>query len=158
MLTWLKVLAPILTALALIPVGAHLFELPNKIGLGRDAYFTVQKIYAGWSLFGFVLVGAMVANLALAAALRRDRGPALLAAAAASAIAASLVVFFAWTEPVNQATANWTTVPADWQRLKLQWELSHAANAGLIFTALVACSVAVATAGRRAANSPGDKP
>jgi hypothetical protein len=28
-------------ALALIPAGAHLFELPNKINLSRDAYLTV---------------------------------------------------------------------------------------------------------------------
>jgi hypothetical protein len=30
------------TALALIPAGAHLFELLNKIDLTRDAYLTVQ--------------------------------------------------------------------------------------------------------------------
>ena len=34
-------LANILTALALVPAGAHLFELPNKIGLAQEAYFTV---------------------------------------------------------------------------------------------------------------------
>jgi hypothetical protein len=41
-------LAVLLTALALVPSGAHLFELPNKIDLARDAYLTVQGIYAGW--------------------------------------------------------------------------------------------------------------
>ena len=35
----------ILTALALVPAGAHLFELPNKIGLAQDQYFIVQSIY-----------------------------------------------------------------------------------------------------------------
>ncbi|MGE0650765.1 MAG: hypothetical protein AB7P12_03310 [Alphaproteobacteria bacterium] len=31
---------------------AHLFELPNKIGLPADAYFTVQQNYRGWALLG----------------------------------------------------------------------------------------------------------
>ena len=58
-------LAVILTALALVPAGAHLFELPNKIGLEQESYFIVQNIYRGWALFGIVLFGALAANLAL---------------------------------------------------------------------------------------------
>ena len=49
---FLRVLALLLTGLILVPSAAHLFELPGKIGLGRDAYFTVQGIYDGWALFG----------------------------------------------------------------------------------------------------------
>ena len=45
---------PVPTALAWIPAGAHLFELPNKINLLRDADLTVQGIYAGWAWFGIV--------------------------------------------------------------------------------------------------------
>jgi hypothetical protein len=41
-----RFLAVILTALALVPAGAHFFELPNKIGLSQEEYFTVQRIYA----------------------------------------------------------------------------------------------------------------
>ncbi len=119
----LKVLALTLTALALVPVGAHLFELPNKIGTDRDTYFAIQRIYAGWTWFGAVLIGAVVANLALGMALRREWTPALLAMLAAALIAGSLVVFFVWTYPANQATDNWTTIPADWQRLRLEWEV-----------------------------------
>ncbi len=37
----IQFLAVVLTALALIPSGAHLFELPNKVELPRDAYLTV---------------------------------------------------------------------------------------------------------------------
>ena len=48
--------ALMVTALALGPALAHLLELPNKIALPRDAYFTVQQIYAGWSLLGVVLL------------------------------------------------------------------------------------------------------
>ena len=55
--------AVVLTALALVPAGAHFFELPNKIRLSQEQYFTVQGIYRGWALFGFVLFGAIGANL-----------------------------------------------------------------------------------------------
>src|SRR5262245_21023728 len=48
-------IAIITTALYLVPTGAHLFELLNKIALTPTEYLTVQKIYAGWSLFGVVV-------------------------------------------------------------------------------------------------------
>jgi len=50
-------IALVLAALALIPAGAHFFELPNKMALDGQAYLTVQQIYAGWSLFGIALIG-----------------------------------------------------------------------------------------------------
>ena len=141
----LRFLAVVLTALALVPAGAHLFELPNKIGLPRDAYLVAQGLYRGWALFGFVLFGALAANLGLAAALRR-RGASVAARLALGAgllIALVLAVFFAWTHPANLATENWTRMPADWEALRRQWECSHAVNAGLTFLAfcLVVLSV-----------------
>ena len=137
----LRFLSVVLTALAFVPAGAHLFELPNKIGLPRDAYFVAQGLYRGWALFGFVLFGALSADSALAFALWRSRraAAARLALAAASLVALSLAVFFAWTQPANLATENWTRAPADWEALRSRWEYSHAANAGLLFLAL--CSV-----------------
>ena len=137
----LRFLAVVLTALALVPAGAHLFELPNKIGLPRDAYFAAQGLYRGWALFGFVWFGALAANLGLAAALRRRRARAAarLALAAGLLVALSLAVFFAWTYPANLDTENWTRAPPDWEALRRRWEYSHAANAGLLFLAF--CSV-----------------
>jgi hypothetical protein len=72
-------LALALTALALVPSGAHLFELANKMSLGAEQYFIVQSIYRGWSLFGIVLFGALIANLALALLLRGRGAPFALA-------------------------------------------------------------------------------
>jgi hypothetical protein len=131
-------LAIVLTGLALVPAGAHLFELPNKIGLAQDEYFVVQSIYRGWALFGIVLFGAPAANLAAAIMVRRQRAPFRLAVAAVLLVAATLAIFFAWTYPANQATSNWTVVPANWQELRLQLEYAHATNAVLTFLALCA--------------------
>jgi hypothetical protein len=145
----LKVLqftAIVLTALALVPSGAHFFELPNKIGLPQEEYFTVQAIYRGWALFGIVLFGALAANLSLAAALRDQRRPFWLALAAFIIIAGTLVIFFTWTWPANQATSNWMVAPGNWRELRAQWEYSHAANAVLTFIALCAVTLAVVLA------------
>jgi len=67
----LQVFAVVLTALAFAPSGAHLFELPHKIGLSQQDYFVVQSIYRGWALFGIVICAAIAANLFLALMLWR---------------------------------------------------------------------------------------
>jgi hypothetical protein len=67
----IQFLAIMLTALALVPSGAHLAALPNKMAMAQAAYFVAQQIYAGWALFGIVLFGALIANLAHAIVLRK---------------------------------------------------------------------------------------
>jgi hypothetical protein len=52
----LQFVAMVLTALTLVPDGAHLFALPNKIHLNETDYFITQRVYSGWSLFGIVLI------------------------------------------------------------------------------------------------------
>jgi uncharacterized membrane protein len=138
-------LAVVLTALALVPAGAHLFALPNKIFLSQEQYFVVQGIYRGWALFGVVLIGALVVNLVLALMLRRRRGPFWLALAAFICVAGSLAVFFTWTYPANQATSNWTFAPENWRELRTQWEYAHAAGAVLTLIALCCVTLSVLT-------------
>jgi hypothetical protein len=131
-------LAVILTALALVPGGAHLFELPNKIGLVQEHYFIVQNIYRGWSLFGFVLLAAIATHAIHVMLVRSQAQVVRLAMLALLLMLANLAIFFVWTFPANQATANWTSVPQNWQALRAQWEYSHAANAAVTFLALCA--------------------
>jgi hypothetical protein len=139
-------LALVLTALVLVPAGAHLFALWNKIGLAAEQYFIVQNIYRGWDLFGIVLIGALAANLALAIMLR-GRGTAFaLALAGFACIGLGLVIFFVWTYPANVATTMWTTVPADWEDLRRQWEYSHAANAIVSFAGFCFIALSVLAA------------
>jgi hypothetical protein len=136
-------LALALSALALVPSGAHLFELPNKVNLAAEQYFIVQNIYRDWSLFGIALIGALIANLALALLLRGRGAPFVLALFAFLCIALTLVVFFIWTYPANQATNNWTMIPDNWEQLRRDWEYSHAANAVVTFAAF--CAVALSS-------------
>jgi hypothetical protein len=139
----IQFLAIILTALALVPSGAHLAALPNKIAMAQAAYFVAQQIYAGWALFGILVFGALMANLAYTIVLRKLGQSFGYALASFLFIAASLVIFFVWTFPTNQATSNWTVVPKNWNELRRQWEYSHAANAIVTFAALVCVVIAV---------------
>jgi predicted small integral membrane protein len=141
----LQFIAIILTALALVPGGAHALELLNKLALDRDQYMMVQSIYRGWALLGIVLIGALAANGVLAVRTRRRAVSSAFAAAAAVLVAITLAVFFTWTFPANQLTGNWTITPVDWQTLRTQWEYSHAANAVLTFLALCATTISVLT-------------
>ena len=138
----LTLAAVLLTALALVPSAAHLFALPNKIGLPEQQYLVVQGIYRGWALFGAVLIAAMLVNLLLGLVLWRRRQLAWPAIGAGLLVAQTLAIFFAWTYPANRATGNWTGMPADWRQLRTQWEYSHAANALLSFAALCLATLA----------------
>jgi hypothetical protein len=146
MLASLRLAAIVLTALALMPAGAHLFAMPNKLPMSAEDYFAAQAAYRGWALFAIPLFGAIAANLSLGTALRRRDGRAWPAFAAAALILATLAIFFTWTFPANQATQNWTVIPENWETLRRQWEYSHAVNAVLTFLAL--CLVTGEAAGR----------
>jgi len=139
-----RILTLALTALILVPVGAHFFELPGKIGLGREAYFTVQQIYAGWALFAVPIFAAIIANVALFFMQRRRCVPgAQFSLVAAALIVGSLAIFFGWIFPGNQATANWTTRPENWEMLRQSWEYGHATNAVITFVAFLASAASV---------------
>src|ERR1700737_2839717 len=138
----IQFLAIMLTALALVPSGTHLAAL-NKMAMAQAAYFIAQQIYAGWALFGIVLFGALAANLAHTIVLCRLGRSFGYALASFLLIAANLAIFFVWTFPTNQATNNWTVVPNNWNKLRIQWEYSHAANAMVTFAALVCVVIAV---------------
>ena len=122
---------------------AHLLELPNKIGLPRDEYLTVQHIYNGWALLGFVVYGAFFSTLALAILVRRRAREFRLALTAFLCILGTQIVFWTLTFPANRATSNWTVLPDNWIALRAQWEYSHAASAVLGLVALVAVALSI---------------
>ncbi|MGX5733270.1 DUF1772 domain-containing protein [Bosea thiooxidans] len=132
----LQFLAIVLSALALVPAGAHLAALPNKIALPQAEYFIVQGIYRGWAILGWLWPSALVANALLAVCTRSQPWPFRLAALAALCFALMLAIFAVWTLPANQMTENWTIAPGNWEALRRQWEYSHAANTAIVFAAL----------------------
>ncbi len=139
----LQFIALVLFALALVPAGAHLFAMPHKIHLAQNDYFIVQTIYRGWALFGIVLFGNLAALTALAIVQRGQTTSCALVLAALASQIATLVIFFTFVFPANQATANWTMVPAGWEQLRLQWEWGHAVDAVISFAGYCALVLSV---------------
>jgi len=132
----IQLLAILVSALALIPSGAHLAALPNKIGMAQAEYFTVQGIYRGWAILGWLWPPAFAMNAGLAISSRAQHWPFWSAALASLCYVLMLVIFLIWTQPANQATQNWTIMPENWLLLRQQWEYSHAVNAVIAVLAL----------------------
>lgn len=136
MLKTFQFVAVMCSAIAMAAGLAHLMEMPHKMAFPRADYLVVQQIYRGWAMLGIVIIAALLACVLAALKLRGQGARFWLTAGAGACIAAALAVFFAFTFPANQATANWTVLPDDWEALRRQWEYSHAAAAVLYVLAV----------------------
>ena len=133
----LRLSSMILASIALIPAGAHFFSLLSKMRLTESDYLVAQRAYDGWSMFGIVVIGALLTTLALAIVLYRAGLPYLLPLASFACIAGTQLIFWVFTFPTNRLTNNWTQIPDQWEAVRRQWELSHAGSAVLNFIALL---------------------
>lgn len=133
----LRLTAFVFALLCLVPAGAHLFSSWSKLRLGGPDYLVAQRAYDGWNLFAIAVIGALISTLALAVVLYWSEKPYRAVALAFLCIAATQALFWSFTFPANQATANWTMLPEDWEALRRQWEYSHAASAVLNFAAVL---------------------
>ena len=97
-------LAVILCALALVPSMAHVMELPNKLPMTREAYLIVQRVYRGWNMSAFVVIGALIATLILL--LSVDGAAFAPALVGFLAIVATQVVFWVFTFPGPRGLAG----------------------------------------------------
>lgn len=133
------------TAFAMGAALSHALELPAKLTLARDDYFTVQQIYRGWSMLGYVLGVQLIALLSVAIAVRREPTALWFALAALLCLGGAQAVFWLFTQPANEATQNWTTMPDNWAQLRRQWEYSHLVGAGLQVLAMATTAMAALT-------------
>jgi hypothetical protein len=138
----IRFMAIIVGGLAVIAPAAHLFELPGKILMSEGDYFVVQRIYLGWWIVGLLLPAAFVLNLILVFSARGNQTAFWSALVAAGLIVLNLAIFTIWTRRANVATQNWSIRPDNWQMLRLQWEYSHAINAGVTLLAFCATTFA----------------
>jgi hypothetical protein len=139
----LRFFAIVFVGICLVPAGAHLFELLNKIGLPPAEYMIVQRIYTGWSLFGFPIIAALLLTVLYTIMVRSNRTAFILSLSALICLVGTQANFWAFTYPMNVATNNWTAMPADFEAARRQWEYSHAVSAVLTFAAFAAITAAV---------------
>ena len=135
-------IALLATALAFGAAVAHALELPNKIGLGRDQYFTVQRAYDGWAQLAYVLAVQFLALVTLAFLSRGMTTVFWFVIVAILCLVGAQVIFWVYTYPANVATQNWTVPPADWETLRTQWEYSHLAGAVFQLGSMISLFVA----------------
>ena len=136
------VLSLTLAALLMGTSFAHVLEMPAKLRYDGPLWLQVQhslyRVYG--SIGGAIEVAAIVAAAILAVVLR-DWRPALIAALAGTVclVIAFLFVWVPVTSRVNARTAKWTrdTLPADWERWRRRWEISHAVRFVLHLSGLV---------------------
>lgn len=103
----------------------------------------VQRIYAGWWLFGIPIIAALLLTAIQTAMLRSNRGAFLLPLSALICLAATQAIFWTFTYPMNVASNNWTVMPDGFEAARQQWEYSHAVNAVITFGAFAAITLAV---------------
>jgi hypothetical protein len=129
--------------LALVPAAAHALEMPNKIRLAREDYFVAQKLYRGWQFVASIVILALLSTAMLIGHARpAGPGPAAASTVAFLCVAATQVVFWTFTLPVNRVTQNWTKVVPQWEQLRRRWEYSHASAAVLNLVAFVSAVLA----------------
>ena len=151
MLDLLRLFTILSVAIYLVPGGAHLFELPSKMSLSHAEYMVVQRIYAGWSLFGVAIIAAFLLTALHTGMVRSNRTAFWFSLAALICLAVTQVIFWTFTYPMNVASNNWTVTPQDFEEARRRWEYSHAVNAVLTLAALAAIIVSVLTDARRSA-------
>lgn len=122
--------------ITLSALTAHLLEMPAKLKLTMDGYQLVQSIYRGWAWLGIFEIGAILFSVTWLIIDRKKNLSKKLLVAACLLFAISLMIFFMYTLPANNATQNWTIMPEDWEALRQDWEYSHAARAVLNLTGL----------------------
>lgn len=137
-----------LTALLLGTSFGHFLELPAKMELDGPLWMTLQQhLYRRFATIGGVAEIGSLASLAVLAFLVRDRSrPFVFTLIAATCVAAAFFgVWLLATRPVNAELARWTadTLPADWERWRIQWEVSHVARFVLHLAGLGALVIGV---------------
>lgn len=131
------------TALLLGPALAHALALPNKINAAGEDYFAMQRAYDGWANVAWLISVEFTGLLAVTIIHWREPRVLTPVLVAFAAVIAAQAIFWLFTLPANRATDDWTTQPADWERLRDQWEYSHLGAAVLQVLAMAALIVAV---------------
>jgi hypothetical protein len=136
------------TALGMGVAECHLLEMPAKSGFESALWLTLlQRLYPpAFGPVGGAFEVAAVLGCVVLVVLVRGRGPAFgWTVVAAACVVASHAAFWLLVAPVNATLLPLApdALPADWTRLRDQWETTHAVRAVLQLVALGALAYSV---------------
>ena len=109
-----------LTALALMPAGAHVFELSGKLALSPADYVMVQSVHHAWVLFASTMLLASAAIGLHSFLVSRNAASFGWSMVALVLVGAAQIVFWAIAYPVNAATEGWSVLPVDFELLRAE--------------------------------------
>ena len=138
-----------LTALSLSAAFAHLLEMPAKLTYDSALWLNLlQTLYPTFGkVSGICEIGAVLAVVVLVVAIRNRPNAFRWTLVAAVCLVVTHAIFWVLVAPVNAALVPLSpeTLPADWARLRDQWEYSHASRAFLQIVALAALVISILT-------------
>ena len=126
-------------ALALGRAVAHVRELPNKIGMSREDYFIVLRVYLGWNCLAYLLLielAGMLAEIFLYRPQPNVLWPALIAL---GCLVAAQAISWVFTFPTNQAQAIRLSGPRNWETLR--WHLAGGTFQTFAMAALIVAAL-----------------
>jgi hypothetical protein len=146
--TW-RFITIMLAALLLGTTFCHVLELPAKMEYPASLYLTLHRtLYAAFGPPGpgpYIEIGAILGAGVLVFLVRGRRPAFTLTLLGAGCLVAGLVVYFAVIEPANATMKQWVleTPPAEWTRLRDQWEYGHTVHFVLHLAGLAAMVLSV---------------
>jgi hypothetical protein len=130
-----RFIAIILSALVMGMALCHALELPAKMQYSASQYITIQNsLYVAFgppNIGAYIEVFAPVTAIGLAILVRKRRlAFQLTLLAVALMLLAFPALFSVFIEPANVAfrSATPTSIPANWEQLRNQWEYAHLAR------------------------------
>ena len=165
MLTVLQIVTILVVAVAMALSLAHALELPGKMRLSKEAYYTVQPIYyPGFTCAGFAEPAGIVLTILLLFMTPSGTAEFWLTLVALAGLSGVSVVYWLITHPINKfwlegqklslAGSSFFSFragpdkarPPTWTELCDRWEYSHVARAVLAFASFTVLIIAPAGA------------
>jgi hypothetical protein len=126
----LRLLAFVLAGLALIRPMMDLVALPSVISLTKDDYAAVQYANQSWAWLELVQLASFFSIVGLLFFEREHNRVTWPIRGAFIAQLCIIILYVAFTLPINITTFNWTFFPdSNWAWLRIQWEYARALSA-----------------------------
>ena len=137
----LRILAFVLAGLALIRPMMDLAALPSVISLTKDDYAAVQYANHSWAWLELIRLASFFSIVALFPFEREHNQVTWPIRGAFIAQLLIIVLYVAFTLPINITTFHWTYFPdSNWAWLRIEWEYARALSAiigGISFVMLL---------------------